>query len=64
MKQKRPERVERRRQLLEINLVAEAKSGSARLARRGSARLARRGCALFGSAALLAAAAATFLGLH
>jgi hypothetical protein len=56
MKQKRVERVERRRQLVEINLIAEAKSGPT--------ILARRGCALFGSALVLAASAAVFVGLH
>jgi hypothetical protein len=56
MKQKRVERVERRRQLVEINLIADAKTGST--------IRARRGCALFGSAAILVASAALFLGLH
>ncbi len=56
MKQKRTPRVERRRQLVEINLIADGKTGST--------ILARRGCALFGSAAVLVASAAVFLGLH
>ena len=56
MKQRRVERVERRRQLVEINLIADAKTGSA--------ILARRGCALFAPAALLAASAAAILGLR
>jgi hypothetical protein len=57
MKQRRVERVERRRQLVEINLIADAKTGPTRI-------LGRRGCALFGSAAILAASAVAFLGLH
>lgn len=57
MKQKRVERVERRRQLVEINLVGDAKTGPTKI-------LARRGCALFGSALILAATATVFLGLH
>jgi hypothetical protein len=56
MKRKRVETVERRRQLVEINLIAEAKSGPT--------ILVRRGCALFGSALVLAASATVFLGLH
>jgi len=57
MKRKRPEMVERRRPLVEINLAAEAKSRPA--------MMARRGCALFGTvAALLAASVAAWLGLH
>jgi hypothetical protein len=56
VKQKRVERVERRRRLIEINLSAEARTGPT--------NLARRGCALFGSGVLLAAAAAALLGLH
>ena len=61
MKQKRPERVvERRRALVEFNLIGETKTRTA--------SLKRRGCALFGSSALLAAmvaaATAAFLGLH
>lgn len=57
MKKKAPERVERRRPLVEINLIGEPRARTA--------MLKRRGCALFGtSAALLAAAAAVFLGLH
>jgi len=56
MKQKRAARVERRRQLVEINLIADPKTGSK--------SLARRGCALFGSGALLAALAAVLMGLH
>jgi hypothetical protein len=60
MKQKRQERVERRRPLVEINLIGEPKSRSATMARR-----ARLGCSLFGSgAAILAAAGAALLGLH
>jgi hypothetical protein len=60
MKQKRQERVERRRQLVEVNLVGEPKSRSASVARR-----ARLGCALFGTAAaILAASVAGLLGLH
>jgi hypothetical protein len=57
MKRKVPERVERRRPLVEINLIVEPKTRSA--------ALKRRGCALFGtSAAILAIAGAAFLGLH
>jgi hypothetical protein len=57
MKRKRPEMAERRRPLVEVNLAAETKSRPA--------MIARRGCALFGSvAALLAASAAAWLGLH
>ncbi len=61
MKRKRPERlVERRRALVEFNLIGDPKTRAA--------ILKRRGCALFGSSAvvagLLAAAAAAFLGLH
>ena len=60
MKQKRQERVERRRPLVEINLIGEPRSRSAKMARR-----ARLGCALFGSgAAILAASGAALLGLH
>jgi hypothetical protein len=60
MKHKRQERVERRRSLVEINLIGEPRSRSASVARR-----ARLGCALFGSgAAILAASGATLLGLH
>ena len=60
MKQKRPEREERRRSLVEINLIGEPKSRSATMKRR-----ARLGCAWFGSvAAILAASGAAFLGLH
>jgi hypothetical protein len=57
VKRKRPELVERRRPLVEINLAADTKSRPA--------MMARRGCALFGSVvALLAASAAAWLGLH
>lgn len=56
MKKKGGERVERRRPLVEINLIADAKSRSA--------RMARRGCALFASAVALLVAGAAFLGLH
>jgi hypothetical protein len=57
VKKKRPEREERRRPLVEINLVADAKSRSA--------NIARRGCALFSLlVAVIAASAAAFLGLH
>jgi hypothetical protein len=57
MKRKVPERVERRRPLVEINLIGEPRARSA--------RLKRRGCALFGtSVALMAIAVAAFLGLH
>ena len=57
MKRKRPERVERRRPLVEINLIAEPKSRST--------IIARRGCALFGIlAGVLAASGGAFLGLH
>jgi len=60
VKQKRQERVERRRTLVEINLVGEPRSRSATMARR-----ARLGCALFGSGvAILAASGAVLLGLH
>ncbi len=57
MKKKGPERVERRRPLVEINLIGEPRARSA--------MLKRRGCALFGtSLAVLAIAGAAFLGLH
>lgn len=57
MKKKRQERIERRRSLVEINLIPETKSRSA--------TMAKRGCALFVlAAAALAASAAAFLGLH
>jgi hypothetical protein len=57
MKQKRLERVERRRPLVEINLIGDPKNRAD--------ILKRRGCALFGtSVALMAIAVATFLGLH
>jgi hypothetical protein len=60
MKHKRPEQVERRRQLVEINLIGEPRSRSATRARR-----ARLGCSLFGSGAvILAASGAALLGLH
>ncbi len=58
MKQKRQERVERRRPLVEINLAGEPRSRSATMARR-----ARLGCALLGSAAL-AASLGALVGLH
>jgi len=55
-KKKRPEREERRRPLVEINLIADTKSRSP---------MARRGCALFSIlVAVVAASAAAFLGLH
>ncbi len=56
MKQKRQERVERRRPLVEINLAGEPRSRSA-------TRRARLGCALLGSAAL-AASLGALVGLH
>ncbi|HEX9097399.1 MAG TPA: hypothetical protein VF990_15020 [Candidatus Dormibacteraeota bacterium] len=57
MKRKRQERVERRRPLVEINLIGEPKSRSA--------KIARRGCALFAPAAgVLVALAATLMGLR
>ncbi len=57
MKQKRLEGVERRRPLVEINLIGDTRTRPA--------ILARRGCALFAPAsAVLAASAAVFLGLH
>jgi hypothetical protein len=57
LKKKRPEREERRRSLVELNLIADTKSRSA--------GMARRGCSLFVlAAAVLAASAAAFLGLH
>jgi hypothetical protein len=60
VKKKRQQQVERRRPLVEINLIGEPKSRSATMARR-----ARRGCVLFGSgAAILAASGAALLGLH
>jgi hypothetical protein len=60
VKRKRQETEERRRSLVEVNLIAEPKSRSATMARR-----ARLGCAWFGSgAALLAASGVALLGLH
>jgi hypothetical protein len=60
VKRKRQETEERRRSLVEVNLVGEPKSRSATMARR-----ARLGCSLFGpGAALLAAVVAALLGLH
>jgi hypothetical protein len=57
VKRRHLEQEERRRPLVEVNLVAEPKSRSA--------IIARRGCALFGVlAAVLAASLAAFLGLH
>lgn len=56
MKKKRLEREERRRPLVEINLVADIKSRPA--------KMARRGCALLPVVAGLAALTAAFLGLH
>ena len=60
MKRKQKQIEERRRQLLEFNLIGEPKSRSV--------KVARKGCALFGSgtilAAILAALAAAYLGLH
>jgi hypothetical protein len=51
---------ERRRALLEFNLIGEPRSRSV--------KVARKGCALFGSGtllvAILTALAATYLGLH
>jgi len=59
MKRKQKQIEERRRALLEFNLIGEPKSRSV--------KSARRGCALFGSGtilALLAALIAAYLGLH
>jgi hypothetical protein len=56
MKKKRLERAERRRPLIEINLIADARSRSA--------KAARRGCALLPIVAVLAASAAAGLGLR
>ena len=60
MKRKQKQVEERRRALLEFNLIGEPKARSV--------KIARKGCALFGSgtivAALLAALATAYLGLH
>ena len=61
MKRKQKQIEERRRALLEFNLIGEPKSRSV--------KIARKGCALFGSGTilvglLLAALAAAYLGLH
>jgi hypothetical protein len=71
MKQKRQERVERRRPLVEINLAADSRRPSwpprpkLSSANIKSSSLRRRGCGLLGSASILAvAAAAVFLGLR
>ena len=60
MKRKQKQIEERRRALLEFNLIGEPKARSV--------KAARKGCALFGSgtivAALLAALATAYLGLH
>ena len=60
MKRKQKQIEERRRALLEFNLIGEPKPRSV--------KVARKGCALFGSgtilAAVLAALAAAYLGLH
>jgi len=58
MKRKRLDRVERRRPLVEINLIAGTKARPARIARSGCARL-------FASvAAFFVGSAAAYLGLH
>ena len=71
MKSKRQGQVERRRPLVEINLVAESRTRpswppKARLSspKTRPSGLRRLGCAWFGSALILAAAAAGYLGLH
>lgn len=60
MKRKQKQIEERRRALLEFNLIGEPKSRSV--------KVARKGCALFGSgtilAAILTALAAAYLGLR
>jgi hypothetical protein len=59
VKRKQKQLEERRRALLEFNLIGEPKSRSV--------KSARRGCALFGSGTiltLLAALAAAYPGLH
>jgi hypothetical protein len=61
VKRKRRQTIEeRRRALLEFNLIGEPKSRSV--------KVARRGCALFGSGSILVAVivalAAVYLGLH
>jgi hypothetical protein len=57
MKRRHLEQAERRRPLVEVNLVTEPKSRST--------IIARRGCALFGVlATVLVASLAAFLGLH
>jgi hypothetical protein len=60
MKRKQKQIEERRRALLEFNLIGEPKSRSV--------KKARKGCALFGSGGILAVAlaalAAAYLGLH
>jgi hypothetical protein len=57
VKKRHLEQEERRRPLVEVNLIGEPKSRSA--------IITRRGCALFGVlAAALVASVAAFLGLH
>ena len=60
MKRKQKQIEERRRALLEFNLIGEPKPRSA--------KVARKGCALFGSGAvlagMLAVSGAALLGLH
>lgn len=60
MKRKQKQLEERRRVLLEFNLIGEPKSRSV--------KSARKGCAVFGSggilALVLAALTAAYLGLH
>lgn len=58
MKQKRVERAERRRPLVEINLIGDTKPRSANRARRGCGPLLGQG------AVLLATLVAAFLAAH
>ena len=71
MKAKRQGQVERRRPLVEINLASESRTRpswppKARLSspNKRPSILRRLGCTWFGSALILAAAAAGYLGLH
>ncbi len=71
MKAKRQERVERRRPLVEINLAVDSRTRpswppKSKLSspKKRSSILGRLGCGLFGSAVVVAAAAAGYLGLH
>ena len=61
MKRKRVERIERRRALVEINLIGDSRSRPAAIGRRGCMSLISRNAAL---AVVLAALIAAHLGLH